>query len=317
MKLAIVLIKFNNYIHNLIVIFTKSNINVILYYMSFISKYNKKIIYPALIWFIVFFIFPLFIIFIYSFATNYLFSKELHFTLKNFLLIFQKKHYLIILGRSIKISVITTIFSIFFSYPIAYFLAKKTKFDKILIVTLMIPFWINYLIRIFAWKLLLSENGILNQILLSLNIIDKPLKVLYSQTAVILGLIYTYTPMMVLPLYATISKIDNTLIEAARDLGASRVRAFFDITFKLSLTGIFAGTLLVFIPALGSFAIPAILGGTDSVMIGNIIENQFLHVGNWNFGSAFTLALAGLSIALILFYSKLFGLESIYKNREF
>lgn len=317
MKLAIVLIKFNNYIHNLIVIFTKSNINVILYYMSFISKYNKKIIYPALIWFIVFFIFPLFIIFIYSFATNYLFSKELHFTLKNFLLIFQKKHYLIILGRSIKISVITTIFSIFFSYPIAYFLAKKTKFDKILIVTLMIPFWINYLIRIFAWKLLLSENGILNQILLSLNIIDKPLKVLYSQTAVILGLIYTYTPMMVLPLYATISKIDNTLIEAARDLGASRVRAFFDINFKLSLTGIFAGTLLVFIPALGSFAIPAILGGTDSVMIGNIIENQFLHVGNWNFGSAFTLALAGLSIALILFYSKLFGLESIYKNREF
>jgi spermidine/putrescine transport system permease protein len=123
--------------------------------------------------------------------------------------------------------------------------------------------------------------------------------------------------MMVLPLYATILKIDSSLTEAARDLGASRFGAFFDVTFKLSLTGIFAGTLLVFIPALGSFAIPAILGGTDSVMIGNIIENQLLHIGDWNFGSAFTLALAGLSIALILFYSRIFGLESIYRNREF
>jgi ABC-type spermidine/putrescine transport system permease subunit I len=217
----------------------------------------------------------------------------------------------------LKISIITTIFSIIFSYPIAYFLAKKTKFDKVLIIILMIPFWINYLIRIFAWKLLLSENGIMNQILLWAGIIHEPVKILYTQTSVILGLIYTYTPMMVLPLYATILKIDSSLTEAARDLGASRFGAFFDVTFKLSLTGIFAGTLLVFIPALGSFAIPAILGGTDSVMIGNIIENQLLHIGDWNFGSAFTLALAGLSIALILFYSRIFGLESIYRNREF
>jgi spermidine/putrescine transport system permease protein len=143
------------------------------------------------------------------------------------------------------------------------------------------------------------------------------LKMLYTQTAVVLGLIYTYTPMMVLPIYASLLKIDNSLTEAALDLGASRASAFFDITFKLSLTGIFAGTLLVFIPALGSFAIPAILGGTDSVMIGNMIENQFIHVGNWNFGSAFTIALAVLSIAMILFYSRIFGLESIYRNREF
>jgi len=179
----------------------------------------------------------------------------------------------------------------------------------------MIPFWINYLIRIFAWKLLLSENSIINQFLLFIKAIDSPVRILYTQTAVILGLVYTYTPMMVLPFYATILKIDNSLKEAALDLGASRTGAFFDITLKLSMTGIFAGTLLVFIPALGSFAIPAILGGTDSVMIGNMVENQFFHVGDWNFGSAFTLALGGLSIAMILFYSKIFGLESIYKNR--
>jgi len=121
---------------------------------------------------------------------------------------------------------------------------------------------------------------------------------------------------MVLPLYASLLRIDDSLIEASLDLGASRVRSFFDVTFKLSLTGIFAGTLLVFIPAMGSFAIPAILGGTDSVMIGNIIENQFSIVGDWNFGSAFTLALAVLSIALVLFYSKIFGLESIYKRGD-
>jgi spermidine/putrescine transport system permease protein len=282
--------------------------------LNSISKNNRNLLYPGLFWFVVFFILPLLVIFIYSITTNYIFAgQKLHFTISNFLTIFQKKHYLIILGRSLKLSVITTIFSIIFSYPVSYFLAKKTRFDRVLIVVLMVPFWINYLIRIFAWKLLLSENGILNQFLLLAGIIDAPLKILYTQTAVVLGLIYTYTPMMVLPLYATILKIDNSLIEASRDLGASRIRAFFDITFKLSLTGIFAGTLLVFIPVLGSFAIPAILGGTDSVMIGNIVENQFLHVGNWNFGSAFTLTLAVMSIVLIVFYSKIFGVESMYK----
>jgi spermidine/putrescine transport system permease protein len=286
--------------------------------MNTLAKRNRILIYPALIWFLVFFILPLSIIFIYSIATNYLFAgKTVHITIKNFLLIFQQRYYFIILLRSLKISLFTTIFSIIFSYPVAYFLAKKTKFDKVLIVVLMIPFWINYLIRIFAWKLILSENGIINQLLMWSGIIHEPLKMLYTQTSVVLGLIYTYTPMMVLPIYASILKIDNSLTEAALDLGASRASAFFDITFKLSLTGIFAGTLLVFIPALGSFAIPAILGGTDSVMIGNMIENQFIHVGNWNFGSAFTIALAVLSIAMILFYSRIFGLESIYRNREF
>lgn len=286
--------------------------------MSTLAKRNRNLIYPALIWFFIFFILPLSIIFIYSFTTDYLFAgKQVTFTLGNFLNIFQKKHYFIILLRSLKISLITTIFSILFSYPIAYFLAKRTRFDKALIIMLMIPFWINYLIRIFAWKLILSENGIINQMLAGLHIIQEPLKMLYSQTAVILGLIYTYTPMMVLPLYVTILKIDDSLVEAARDLGASPIQAFFDVTFKLSFTGIFAGTLLVFIPALGSFAIPIVLGGTDSVMIGNMIENQFYHVGDWNFGSAFTISLAVLSIVLVLFYSKIFGIESIYRNREF
>ena len=286
--------------------------------MSTITKNNKKLIYPALIWFFVFFILPLMIILIYSFTTDYIFSGgEISFTFNNFFVIFQKKYYLIILWRSLLISAVTTFFSILFSYPVAYYLAKKTRFDRILIVVLMIPFWVNYLIRIFAWKLLLSENGIINQFLLWSGVIHEPFRILYTQTAVILGLIFTYTPMMILPLYATILKIDNSLLEASRDLGASRAGAFFDITFKLSLTGIFAGTLLVFIPALGSFAIPAILGGTDSSMIGNMVENQFSHVGNWNFGSAFTLTLAVLSIVLILFYSKIFGLETIYKSREF
>jgi spermidine/putrescine transport system permease protein len=284
--------------------------------MSVIKNKNKNLIYPGLVWFLVFFLLPLSVILIYAVTVHNLVPGEpLKFTFSNFAVIFQKKHYLIILLRSLKISFLTTIFSIIFSYPVAYFLAKRTRFDRVLIVVLMIPFWINYLIRTFAWKLILSENGVLNQFLLWLKIIDEPVRILYSQTSVLLGLIYMYTPMMVLPLYATLLRIDDSLVEASLDLGASRVRAFFDITFKLSLTGIFAGTLLVFIPALGSFAIPAILGGTDSVMIGNIIENQFSRVGNWNFGSAFTVALAVLSIVLVLFYSKIFGLESIYKNR--
>jgi spermidine/putrescine transport system permease protein len=285
--------------------------------MSIIKNKNKSLIYPGFLWFFIFFLLPLSVILIYAVTTKALFSGEqVRFTFDNFIVIFQKKHYLTILLRSLKISFLTTVFSIIFSYPVAFYLAKRTRFDKVLIVVLMIPFWINYLIRTFAWKLILSENGVLNQFLLWLGIIDEPLRILYSQTSILLGLIYTYTPMMVLPLYASLLRIDDSLIEASLDLGASRVRSFFDITFKLSLTGIFAGTLLVFIPVLGSFAIPAILGGTDSVMIGNIIENQFSKIGDWNFGSAFTVALALLSIALVLLYSKIFGLESIYKNRD-
>ncbi|MDD3520114.1 MAG: ABC transporter permease [Actinomycetota bacterium] len=285
--------------------------------MSQLLKNNKKLIYPGFLWFLFFFIFPLTVILVYAFIDNFLRSgTDVNFTFDNFLIIFQRKHYLLLLGRSIRISLITTFFSIAFAYPIAYFLAKKTKYDKILIVALMIPFWVNYLIRTFAWKLIISENGIINKILTSLNIIDEPLRILYTEFAVILGLIYTHTPMMILPLYATISRIDNSLLEAALDLGASKSRAFFDIILRLSLTGIFAGTVLVFIPVLGSFAIPAILGGTDSMMIGNIIESQFIEVGNWNFGSAFTLTLALISLAMIFIYSKFFGLQSIYKNQE-
>ncbi len=285
--------------------------------MSIVRSKNTNLIYPGLLWFFIFFLLPLSVIFIYAVTARTPGSGEpVKITFENFLVIFQKKHYLIILLRSLKISLLTTVFSIIFSYPVAFFLAKRTRFDKVLIVVLMIPFWINYLIRTFAWKLILSENGVLNQLLLWLKFIDEPLRILYSQTSVLLGLIYTYTPMMVLPLYASLLRIDDSLMEASMDLGASRARAFFDVTFKLSLTGIFAGTLLVFIPSLGSFAIPAILGGTDSVMIGNIIENQFGKVGDWNLGSAFTIALALLSIALVLFYSRLFGLESIYKNRD-
>ena len=284
--------------------------------MSIILKKNRTLAFPGLLWFLVFFLLPLSVILIYSMTERSLMSGEpVRFTMDNFLQVFQKRHYLIILLRSLRISFFTTIISILFSYPVAYFLAKRTKSDRILIVMLMVPFWINYLIRTFAWKLILSDNGILNQVLLGLNIIDEPLRIMYTQTSVLLGLVYTYTPMMVLPLYAALLRIDDSLIEASLDLGASRARAFFDITFRLSLTGIFAGTLLVFIPALGSFAIPAILGGTDSVMIGNMIENQFNLVGNWNTGSAFTISLAVLSIVLVLFYSRIFGLESIYKNR--
>jgi spermidine/putrescine transport system permease protein len=284
--------------------------------MNQIQKKNKILIYPGFLWFIVFFLLPLAVIFVYSFTDNFLRSGlPIHFTFKNFLIIFERKYYFLLLLRSLRISLITTVFSIAFAYPISYFLAKKTKYDKLLIIILMVPFWVNYLIRTFAWKLLISENGILNKFLLSIHFIQEPLKLLYTETAVILGLIYSYTPMMVLPLYATISKIDDRLTEAALDLGASKTRAFFDITFRLSLTGIFAGTILVFIPALGSFAIPAILGGTDSLMIGNTIESQFIEIGNWNFGSAFTLALAAISMAMIFLYSRLFGLGSVYKNQ--
>lgn len=166
----------------------------------------------------------------------------------------------------------------------------------------MIPFWINFLIRSYAWVIILRTQGVVNTLLMKLGLIDQPLQMLYNDAAVMLGMIYALLPFMVLPIYVSIEQLDLRLLEAASDLGASPLTAFRKITLPLTMPGIAAGTILVFISSLGMFVVPDVMGGAKSALIGNLIQNQFLAARDWPFGSALSIVLAVMSLVLIILY---------------
>lgn len=196
-----------------------------------------------------------------------------------------------------------TLLCLFIGYPFAYILARmKHVYKGLLLLLVIIPFWTSSLIRTYAIVVLLKAKGILNSMLLYFGIIDKPLQLLYTNSAVIIGLIYTLLPFMILPLYANIEKLDSKLLDAARDLGASQFRIFFKITLPLTWSGILAGSMLVFLPAMSMFYIPDLLGGAKSMLVGNLIENQFLTAHNWPLGSAVAVFLTLLMGLLLLIY---------------
>ena len=173
----------------------------------------------------------------------------------------------------------------------------------------MIPFWINFLIRSYAWVIILRSQGVLNSFLLSIGLIETPLNLLYNDGAVLLGLVYSMLPFMVLPLYVSLEQLDRRLLDAASDLGATPFKAFLKITLPLTIPGMAAGSILVFISTLGMFVVPDIMGGAKSALIGNLIQNQFLGARNWPFGSALSILLAVMSMILIYFYFKALGLK--------
>ena len=168
----------------------------------------------------------------------------------------------------------------------------------------MIPFWINFLIRSYAWVIILRSQGVVNTLLLNLGLIDQPLQMLYNDMAVMLGMVYALLPFMVLPIYVSIEQLDTRLLEAASDLGAKPLTAFRKVTLPLTMPGIAAGTILVFISSLGMFVVPDVMGGAKSALIGNLIQNQFLSARDWLFGSALSIVLAVLSVVLIILYYK-------------
>ena len=193
---------------------------------------------------------------------------------------------------SINYAGISTIICILAGYPVAYFIGKSPeRYRNILLMTVMIPFWTSFLVRTYAWVTILRSEGTLNSTLLYFNLIDSPLDMYPSQWAVLLGLVYTYLPFMILPIYGSIEKLDNALVEAAFDLGASPVRAFGTVIFPMTRPGVVAGILLVFVPALGMFAVNDILGGKKESLIGNVIEQQFRAAKNPPFGAALGMAL--------------------------
>jgi putrescine transport system permease protein len=204
---------------------------------------------------------------------------------------------------SIKIAAISTALTLLIAYPIAYGMARAPKdWQPTLMMFVILPFWTSFLIRIYAWMGILNTNGLLNNFLLSLGVISEPLQIMNTTTAVYIGIVYSYLPFMILPLYASLEKVSPTLIEAAEDLGSPPWKAFWQVTFPLSLPGVFAGCLLVFIPAVGEFVIPDLLGGSETLMIGKTLWNEFFSNRDWPVSSAVAvILLLVLVIPIVLF----------------
>ncbi|MEA4827872.1 ABC transporter permease [Clostridium sp. JNZ J1-5] len=260
---------------------------------------------PVSIWMLMFFIVPLFLILVVSFCTrgeagDVIFS----FTLSNYARI-ANKLYVVIFLKSFLISLGTTIICLIFGYPFAFIIAKADKKIKpILLLLIILPFWTNSLVRTYAMIILLRTEGIINTILLNIGLIKAPLHMMYNNFAVMIGMLYMMFPFMVLPLYASIEKLDMALLEAADDLGAGPVDKFLKVTLPLTKGGILSGSLLVFVPTLGLFFITDLMGGSKVVLMSNLIKNQFLTARDWPFGSAFSVILMIVMVIVIFYYTK-------------
>ena len=262
------------------------------------------LLFPAWFWLVCFFLVPLGIILMYSFVQRGIYGGiEWTFTWENYTRTIDPL-YLKILWRSFLVALLTTVCCLICGYPLAYFIAfTPERWRNLFLMLLVIPFWTNFLIRTYAWIAILQDQGVVNRTLLGLGVITEPLQLLYTMKAVMLGMVYGYVPFMVLPIYASLEKLDVSLLEASMDLGANRVRTFWHVTVPLTLPGIAAGVILVFVPTIGEFVIPDILGGAKSILIGNIITNQFLTARDWPFGAAITFVIVvGVLIGLGLFF---------------
>ncbi len=258
---------------------------------------------PLIAWAAAFVIAPAVIMLVYSFARRgTLGGVILGFTLENYASVLDPV-YLQIVIRSILCAAITTLLCLAAGYPVAYLIGRADpRWRNLLLMAVMVPFWTSFLIRSYAWVTILKSEGLLNSVLLQLQLISQPLDLLYTPGAVVLGLVYTFLPFMILPIYSSVEKLDGALIEAALDLGAGPLRAFWRVILPLTTPGIAAGVLLVFIPSLGLYAVNDILGGGRVDMIGNIIENQFKgNARNWPFGAALGTTLL-VSFALVYWF---------------
>ena len=274
------------------------------------KPFEKYFILSPYIWLVLFFFIPLAIIFKISISVSEwgmppyqdIFVNndgfKINITLENYFYILSDFYYIRSFLNSIVLAFISTFFCILIGFPLAFYIATSDiKLRNILLILVIIPFWSSFLLRVYAWKIILQNNGILNLILLKLGIISEPLQLLYNQYAVIMGIVYTYLPLMILPLYGYLNKFDLNLIDASKDLGLNRTKSFFRVILPLSLPGIIAGSLLVFIPVVGEFIIPEMLGGSDKLYYGKILWEEFFVNRNWPGASA--LAFTGI-IVLVL-----------------
>ena len=251
----------------------------------------KKMAYPYVAWISIMVVAPMLLIIMYAFIQQSNDVTTFRFTLSNFTRFFSDRVYTAVLYRSLYVAVITTVICLLIGYPAAYIIAMAKPRNKALLVLMItFPTWINMLVRTYAWLGILQDDGIINTILSLFGI--GPVKMIYTNFAVILGMVYNFIPFMILQIYSSLDKMDKSYLEAASDLGANKVQSFMKVTLPMSLPGVISGITLVFLPAVSSFFIPKLLGGGQFVLIGNVIETQFLTAGDWSFGSAISLIMA-------------------------
>lgn len=258
---------------------------------------------PAIFWLVVFFILPLVIVLFVSFLTRGRGGAgELPLTLANYERVFDV--FVSVIQNSIWIAFLTTLICLLMGYPLAFFIStrKSTRARQIALFLIILPFWTNFLVRTYALQTIMGREGLFNSLLLNLGIVQQPLQLLNTPEAVMVGLTYGFLPFMVLPIYASIERFDFRYVEAAYDLGANDFYTFLRVVFPLTLPGVIAGCMLVFIPAIGSFVTPDLLGGTRGIMIGNLIQQQFRGSGNQPLGSALSIVLMALVMIALLFY---------------
>ena len=263
-------------------------------------KKNKLALFsaPYVLWMAVFVVIPILMIVVYAFS-----SAEGGFTLENFARI---GDYMVVFTRSFKLAFIATAICLLLGYPVSCFLAREgPRFQRIAMMLIMLPMWMNFLLRTLAWQTLLEKNGVINGLLTWLHLPTQSL--INTPSAIVLGMVYNFLPFMVLPIYNVLSKIDDNIINAAKDLGANGFQRFIRIWFPLSIPGIISGITMVFVPALTTFVISSLLGGSKILLIGNVIEQEFTKGSNWHLGSGLSLVLMIfilLSMALIAKYDK-------------
>jgi putrescine transport system permease protein len=265
--------------------------------------WKKALIAAPYLWLLLFFLTPFAIVLKISLAEPVFgqppYSQAM--SLDNFAFLFSDKLYAVTYLRSVFMAACATLLCLALGFPMAYGIARSSRATRSLLLMLIIlPFWISFLLRVYAWMGLMNNYGTINSLLLWAGIIDQPIQLMYTDFAVFVGLVYSYLPFMILPLYASLERMDLDLVEAAQDLGASRSRAFWDVTWPLARPGVIAGCLLVFIPAIGEYVIPYLLGGPESLLIGRVLFDEFFVNRDWPLASAVAIVLLLLLVVPIV-----------------
>jgi spermidine/putrescine transport system permease protein len=267
---------------------------------------------PASVWYLLYFLVPLAIIVLYSFGYKPASDADNAGTigldklsLDNYVDTLQDEAFVSTFRSSVRVALIGTTLLFLIAFPLAYFLATRVRprWRGLMLALVIVPFWTSFLLRTFAWRIILAPNGFVSNQLQSLHLIDSPIELLDTRTAVQIGIVYNYLPLMIFPLFVALDRLDPALREASKDLGAGRVRTFFSVTLPLAMPGIVAGLLLSFIPLMGEYVTPEILGGAQGLMAGSLVVSQFLEAQNWALGSAMAVVLVLLTMLVIAFFA--------------
>ncbi|TPG70072.1 ABC transporter permease [Brevibacillus laterosporus] len=264
---------------------------------------GKLLAFPGFLWLTIFFLVPMLFVVMLSFLKRGIYGQIVYeFTLANYARFFESL-YVQIFIETLLVSLGTTFICLLLGYPLAYMITRlDRKWQNIWLLLVMIPFWINFLVRSYAWVIILRTQGLVNTVLQSLGLIDQPLTLLYTPGAVLLGMVYALLPFIILPIYVSLEQLDRKKLEAAYDLGATPAKTFWHITLPLTMPGVVSGCILVFVSSLGMFVVPDVMGGAKSSLFGNVIQNQFLSARDWPFGSALSMVIVVFSIIMIYLY---------------